>query len=89
MTQTIITRYHGPGNVRGSRYSATTSSGKRRWMSIDHAENDETNHHRAAQRLAETLNWPGKWQGGALNDKGAMIWVNTSDNFAPNYRFEV
>ena len=89
MTQSITTRYHGPTNTKPARYSATTSSGRREWHSIRHETGTDENHAGAAFTLAVRLGWPGHWQGGALNDKGAMVWVNTSDSFAHNYRFEV
>ena len=89
MTQTITTRYHGPTNTKPARYSATTSSGVRKWFPSHLQLGDDANQHGAAYALAAFLNWPGHWQGGALNDKGAMVWVNTSDSFAHNYRFEV
>lgn len=89
MTQTITTRYHGAGNVRAARYSATTSAGKRIYVPYDHSIDGLENQKNAALYLALEMNWPGSWQGGALNDKGAMVWVNTFDSFAHNYRFKV
>lgn len=73
--QSIITKYHGPGNVRGARISATATGGIGRYYPYDHAVTADCNHRFAAIRLAEELNWSGHWVGGVLNDKGAEIWV--------------
>ena len=89
MTQSIITRYHGPTNTKPAHMSATTSGGLRKRWPYLHEYEDSKNHSGIAAEFARELKWPGKWQGGALNDKGAMVWVNTSDSFAHNYRFEV
>ena len=89
MTQSIITRYHGATNLRAARYSATTSGGKRIYRAAQYSLNGDENQKHAANDLAKALGWGGFWQGGALDDKGAMVWVNTSDSFAHHYRFEV
>jgi hypothetical protein len=90
MTQSIITRYHGATNTKGSRISARTSGGKRvHFFPYDHGINSDKNQELAAWAVAHDLAWKGQWQGAALDEKGGMVWVNTSDSFAPNYRFEV
>ena len=68
---------------------AKASGGRRKRFPIRYETGIDENHSGAAFTLAVELGWPGQWQGAALNDKGDMVWVNTSDNFAPNYRFEV
>jgi hypothetical protein len=90
MTQSIITRYHGATNTKPSRMSACTSSGSKRvFQPYEYSFTNETNHRENALGLAKKLGWCGHWQGGALNDKGDMVWVNTSDGFADLYCFEV
>ena len=90
MTQSIITRYHGPTNTKPSRMSARPSGGAQCiFQSYEHEFTTYANHRLIALDLARRLKWRGKWQGGALNDKGDMVWVNTSDSFAKNYQFEV
>ncbi len=90
MTQSIITRYLGPTNTKPSHMSATSSSGmlRKRWPYM-HEYGDVENHSKIAAQFAKEFKWPGKWQGAALNDKGDMVWVNTSDSFAKNYQFKV
>jgi hypothetical protein len=45
------------------------------------------NHFTAAKSLARELGWLGRWQGGALDNSGAMVWINTSDAFSKDYQF--
>lgn len=49
----ISTKYHGPGNTRGSRFSATDSEGKRAFTLYDHSIGLRENHRRAADSMAE------------------------------------
>ena len=85
MTQSIITRYHGATNTKPGRVSATASSKcKRYYYNIDFYSQIA-----AAREFGKSMGWRGKWHGGALNDKGDMVWVNTSDKLAKNYQFEV
>jgi hypothetical protein len=73
--QTIITKYIGPTDKRGSRISATTSGGSGRIVRpYRGSERNEVNHREAAKALAEKLEWSGKWIGGS--GKGpTMVWV--------------
>lgn len=73
--QSIITKYHGPGNVRGARVIATATGGLHRSYSWDHAKNSEDNHKDAAAKFAREFDWDGRFVGGAYNDKGAWIFV--------------
>jgi hypothetical protein len=45
----IVTKFHGPGNVRGSRYSASDLDGNRVICSTNFALGSEGNHDRAAR----------------------------------------
>jgi hypothetical protein len=53
----IITKYHGPGNVRGSRISATASMGQKVTISYDHSLDAEQNHDAAAIALCRKMGW--------------------------------
>lgn len=55
--QAIITKYHGPGNVRGSRVSAHAQAG-RIYLDWDDALNKEENHKLAARLFAQKFSWP-------------------------------
>ena len=73
--QTIITKYLGPTNHRGSRIKARQSasySGTPKSVTVDwnYALNTEQNHKIAAQALAKKLGWPGEWVGGDNGDTG-------------------
>lgn len=72
--QSIVTKYHGPANVKGSRVSATSTSGHRIMIEWDDATDSDTNHKIAAARLAEKLGWSGRWEAGAL--PSGCVFVN-------------
>lgn len=69
----IRTRYHGPADVKGSRYSATDGDGNRVMLGIDHALSSEANHKRAAMALMAKMNWPNALLGGGFGSD--MYWV--------------
>ena len=52
---TIFTRYLGPTNHRGSRYSACTADGRRVTLAADYALDASDNHARAARALVRKL----------------------------------
>ena len=65
--QTIITKYLGPTNYRGSRYKAThTGNFTSVTLNADYSMNAEANHVEAALALAEKLGWEGDY----LSDYG-------------------
>jgi len=69
----ITTKYHGPGNVRGSRITASDDDGNRVVSSYDHALNSEGNHAAAARKLCQKMNWTGSLTGGHIRE--GMVWV--------------
>ena len=71
----IETRFHGPTNVRGSRFSATDSDNNRVTVSSDHALNSDENHRAAAEALKAKMGWKGEIIGGST--KRGMVWVFT------------
>jgi hypothetical protein len=74
--KTIITKYLGATNHRGSRIKATTSSGISKTVSYDDELNAIPNHKRAVHKLNEQLNWSGEMVQGSPNDTGdSYIWV--------------
>jgi len=73
----ITTKYHGPSNVKGSRYSAFDGD-NRVILSADDSLNSDENHQRAALALMEKLNWTGQLIGGHTKD--GMVWVFDSPN---------
>jgi hypothetical protein len=69
--QTIRTRYHGPSNVKGSRFSAQCEAG-RIYVPYNHALNLDENHMEAARQLIAKLGWPGDFAGGCFD--GDYYW---------------
>jgi len=85
MRQSITTKYHGAANVRGSRVSATASSGPRIVIEWDDEMNTDRNHEAAARKLAEKLGWEGQWIAGCSKD--GCVWVlNDSESFTVQRR---
>jgi len=65
--QTIRTRYHGPTNSKGSRFSAQCEGG-RVYMPYNYALDAAGNHKAAAQLLIAKLGWPGEYAGGCFGN---------------------
>ena len=72
--QAIVTRYHGPGNVRGSRITAQCAGGKIT-VPYDHALDSAENHLHAAAALAARLGWRGTLKGGYSPTRGDLVFV--------------
>jgi hypothetical protein len=73
MSQSIIVRFHGPTDSRGSRYSARCEAG-RLSVEADDALSDTKNRQVAFKALAHRLIWAGWWVEGSLPD-GAGVFV--------------
>lgn len=71
--QAIRTKYHGPGNVRSSRVSASAQAG-RIVVDWDDSLNPEENHAMAARLFAQKFEWKGKLAQGVLAD-GSHVHV--------------
>ena len=67
MTQAIQTKYLGPTNTHGSRIKAWCQA-RAIIRPVDHSLSMENRHHDVAMELADMLDWPGPWYGGALPD---------------------
>ena len=88
--QTIMTKYLGPTNYRGSRFKATHTGGH---ISVttpyDYSMSADGNHTRVARMLAEKLNWEGNYIGGHTKD--GMVFVDSRPqhyNLISNYSFQ-
>ena len=78
--QTIITKYLGPTNHRGSRIKARQSASyagtpKSITVDWDYSLNTEHNHKAAAIAFAAKMGWHGEWVGGDNGDTG-YVFVN-------------
>lgn len=69
----IFTKYHGPGNVRGSRISARCG-GKKVVHMVDNAFSIFDNHAHAMRKLVEVMGVSGKFAR-ADGPGGAQVWV--------------
>lgn len=62
----IMTKYHGPGNVRGSRIIARDGDGNRITATYDDSLTSDQNHQAAAWLLCKKMNWTGAFESGWL-----------------------
>lgn len=69
----IRTRYSGPTNTRGSRFTACDSDGNRVTLSYDYALNADENHEKAAYALMGKMGWTNKLIGGGFGND--MYWT--------------
>jgi hypothetical protein len=74
--QSIVTKYIAPSNVKGSRVSATSTSGERIIIGWDDTVDTDTNHTIAAAMLAEKLGWSGRWEAGAMPNGCGFVNVD-------------
>lgn len=73
MNYAITTRYVAPTDTEGPRVQAR-HQGHGLELAWDHALSTAGNHRAAAMALAESLNRPGPWQGGCLED-GSYVFT--------------
>lgn len=78
--QAITTKFHGPGNVRGARISATTESGIRVTVPYDYAGTTDDRHANAARALCEKMGWSGALVSGGLAH-GGQVFVFLPENY--------
>ena len=81
----IVTKYHGPSNVRGSRYSATAEGGNRVIISADDRVGTEENHTFAALELCKRLDWKGELVPGGLPNGDTVFVFTGRDKDKPAY----
>lgn len=79
--QAIRTRFHGPSNVKGSRYSAKCEA-RTIYLSADHSLDSADNHRRACEELVKVMGWnTGKLAGGMVGGEFQHdhYWVFVND----------
>lgn len=69
----ITTKYHGPTNTRGSRYSASDCDGNKVVLTTDFTLGAEENHDKAAIALLNKMRWGGNLMRGSL--KSGYVYV--------------
>ncbi len=70
----IITKYHGPGNVRGSRITADAGMKRRISVSYNHEIDADGNHAAAAQALCDKFAWKGDLRSGGREDGMCFVF---------------
>ena len=70
--KSILTVYHGPGNVRGSRIIADDGDHNRITVPYESAVSIAEMHARAALALCRKMGWKGRLQGGHV--RHGMVW---------------
>ncbi len=73
--QAITTKYHGAGNKLGSRVSATSASGIRKYLEWDDRLSSDENHEAAALALCVKLNWSTIFSSGGLLKDGTRVHI--------------
>ena len=82
--QSIVCKYCGPTNTRGSRIVATaTGCGNKASASVpyDHALSGEAVYWEAANKLAQKLGWTGRMQAGWLKPDHYVFVFVTNEQF--------
>ena len=88
--QTIITKYLGPTNARGSRIKARQSASYgfkpvSVTVSWDYSLSTQENHKAAAMAVADKLGWAGEWIGGD-NGHDGLVFVNADCFSSPSFK---
>lgn len=80
MAYTIITRFLGPTNHRGSRVKASVGHDPRRSLTLDweHALNPTLNHVLAAEQLAIREGFAGQWTMGETADSYVFVTMGAA-----------
>ena len=73
MPQAIVTKFIGPGTVRGSRIKATAWAGSCT-VPYSHRLDVDGNHRAAAKALAEKFGWVAEWRESTLPD-GRRVYL--------------
>lgn len=74
----ITTKYHEPGNVRGSRMSATDGD-LRITIAYDDGLNSDENHWAAAMAFARKREWSGTLARGSTKGADVFVWIDQDE----------
>lgn len=75
----ILTKYMGPGNVRGSRIKAYDCDGNSVTIPYPHQLRSEDGHKKAAQSLCDKMKWTGELIGGRTKDGMAFVFAEPKE----------
>lgn len=84
MKKAIVTRYFGPGAVRGSRIQAKAEGVGSIMFDFDHASSHENRHCLAAKALAEKFGWIGLYVAGGMPDGKGNVYVSLGHEVTPS-----
>ena len=76
--QAIVTKYFGPGNVRGSRIKATAAAGSIT-VHYNSSLGTDDNHAAAAKAFALKMGWDGYWFAGGMPEGCGNVFVCTNE----------
>lgn len=82
----ITTKYHGPTNTRGARYSATDNDGHKVTVSIDYALSSEGNHNAVALAFCKKMNWQGELAVGSLANEHVYVFIESWNRLSTEER---
>lgn len=71
----IETKYHGPGNVRGARISASDGDGHRVSIPYPHHLSREETHVAAVKAFCRKMRWSGSLMRGELKKTTVFVFV--------------
>lgn len=73
----IVTKYHGPGNTRGSRISASDEDGNLVSIPYPYDLSGEAVYRAAADALCAKMGWTGEMVGGGIKGGYAFVFVGS------------
>lgn len=82
----IVTKYHGPTNMRGSRITASDEDGNRITISYPYELSGENVHRKAAQALCDKMKWTGKLTAGSLKNGYVFVFAHDSSEMLVDKR---
>ena len=68
----IVSKFFGPGNVRGARIKVQAEGVKARFYSYNYSASDA--HKSAVDQFCREMNWEGELVDGGMPD-GSRVWV--------------
>ena len=74
--KTIVTKYYGPTDRKGSRIIASDKDGNRVTIPYPYELNREDVHRKAAQALCDKLGWSGSLVGGSLKEGYVFVFTD-------------
>jgi len=71
----IVTKYLSPTNTKGARIRASDEDGNKVIIPFPYELSGEAVHRKAAQALADRMNWSGKLIGGSLKNGYVFVFL--------------